>query len=148
MSVYHMHTWCPWKAEDGVGPWSYSYRWLWTAVWVLGTEPGPLQELQMFLTAELLLQTLHRVSLYHYFIFCACICKWACVWKKSDDNLWGRLHPFHPVGPGYWTSILGSSGLGANAFTHWAIQPALLDICSPVRLLKVQRRLLSVQCLH
>lgn len=25
-------------------PWNLSYRWLWAAEWVLGTEPGPLQE--------------------------------------------------------------------------------------------------------
>lgn len=34
------------------GPLNYSYRWLWAAIWVLGTELGPLQDQQMLLNPD------------------------------------------------------------------------------------------------
>ena len=33
-------------------PMYWSYRWFWATTWVLGTEPGPLQEQQVLLTPE------------------------------------------------------------------------------------------------
>ena len=45
---------CWWKNRGWIS-WNWSYRWLRAAMWVLGSESGPLREQQLF-TSELPLQ--------------------------------------------------------------------------------------------
>lgn len=33
-------------------PWSWTYRWLWVTLWVLGIEPDPLEEQPLLVTTE------------------------------------------------------------------------------------------------
>lgn len=40
MSVHHTYAWCFWRPKKGQQiAWNGSSRWLWAALWVLGTEP-------------------------------------------------------------------------------------------------------------
>lgn len=52
MSVHYMHAWCPRRREEAIGSSGTGVTQVWAAKWVLGINPGPLQEQHMLLTSE------------------------------------------------------------------------------------------------
>lgn len=53
MFGYHVCSWCPLRLEEGAsGPKTWSYRLLWTTIWMRRIKPGPFEEQQVLPTAE------------------------------------------------------------------------------------------------
>lgn len=121
-----IHMWVQGSSEArSQFPWSWSYRWVWGSIEVLGTKPGFLQEQQVLWTMDQFLQPPFTSEFY---LCCVCVFAWMCMFSicrqkskyrsvelRSKDNWWEPDLSFHQVGSG---DQLRLSILIVRGFTH------------------------------
>lgn len=56
LSAHHVHAWCPMESKGTESPVTGCTDRMWAVIWVLGIEPGLLEEQPVFLLAEPYLQ--------------------------------------------------------------------------------------------